>query len=51
MLVFNIAANDSDAKIAAHYSRVLVITELAVSGTSLSYGLFTHTDTEIWPEI
>ena len=31
--VFNIAVNDFDAKEFARYSRVLVVNELAVSGT------------------
>ena len=31
--LFNIAVNDFDGKKSARYSRVLVVTELAVSGT------------------
>ena len=31
--LFNIAINDSDAKKAARYSRVLIVTELVLSGT------------------
>ena len=34
---FNIAANDSDAKKTASYSRVLVVTELVVSGTQRNW--------------
>ena len=35
--VFNIAVDDSDAKKAACYSRLLVVTDLVVSGTRCTF--------------
>ena len=37
--LLNIAVNDADAKKSAHYSQVLAVTELVVSGTQCSYRL------------